>query len=239
MVMAVSFQFTASQGGWHSVPICNGLVKLFQFTASQGGWQSLKVRYVFVEYFNSQPRKEADLFCLSSLPSLVLFQFTASQGGWQIALSSSVVRLIFQFTASQGGWRFHYWGLDHVNFISIHSLARRLTEIPPRHPQRYQHFNSQPRKEADSSSVIVRISNKSFQFTASQGGWRSCHWQASCCTSYFNSQPRKEADKTDSPLITIRSTFQFTASQGGWRHTSLRRWTIMSISIHSLARRLT
>ena len=122
--------------------------------------------------------------------------------------------------------------------ISIHSLARRLTDTVP-HIQDYGHnFNSQPRKEADGIWSSTLYISSVFQFTASQGGWRSCHWQASCCTSYFNSQPRKEADQERllhyaAKCISIHSLAR--------RLTQLHPVSdlTIAISIHSLARRLT
>ena len=77
--------------------------------------------------------------------------------------------------------------------ISTHSLTRRLTL-----------------RKSKKRSV------KSFQLTASQGGWPSYS-----CSKIF------------------LQVFQLTASQGGWRVHEVRKTDCRSISTHSLTRRLT
>ena len=107
----------------------------FQFTASQGGWRQVHNHH----WYN------------------VLFQFTASQGGWPDRQRKTGSAATFQFTASQGGWRWWQYANQYGRSISIHSLARRLTKWCIRQWWWPFHFNSQPRKEADTlyQSVMV------------------------------------------------------------------------------------
>ena len=149
-------------------------------------------RFRLLHHFNSQPRKEADkeqldnsltngisihslarrltLHCswliiqtyisIHSLARRLTPSRIRSSRSSSISIHSLARRLtlianlvvpilhIFQFTASQGGWRLPWWVLPV-----------------------YEHFNSQPRKEADFLFALNPL-------------WKS----------YFNSQPRKEAD---------------------------------------------
>ena len=100
-----TFQLTASQGGWPVSHFHSRCKTVFQLTASQGGWHFVvPVFLIVLLHFNSQPHKEADVS-----------QHTRCFGIWT-----------FQLTASQGGWR-HRNVLSAYNFISTHSLTRRLT----------------------------------------------------------------------------------------------------------------
>ena len=170
---------------------------------------------------------------------------------------------------------------NHGKIISIHSLTRRLTigtkeclflqcyfnsqphkeadGIRSRTPATRLHFNSQPHKEADCSHSQQISSTISFQFTASQGGWRnaaktiwsgiiSIHSLTRRLTviipflleeRHFNSQPHKEADRECAAWCSNASVFQFTASQGGWQAIGNSLNGVFEISIHSLTRRLT
>ena len=105
------------------------------------------------------------------------------------------------------------------NIISIHSLTRRLTADLRGGFFLHEHFNSQPHKEADGEFIhLVRhgcisihsltrrltvLSLKgrdllvTFQFTASQGGWRLSELRYYRRNPHFNSQPHKEADKRE------------------------------------------
>ena len=56
----LTFQFTASQGGWPSERIPSENQIQFQFTASQGGWLLQSIPPWRQKDFNSQPHKEAD-----------------------------------------------------------------------------------------------------------------------------------------------------------------------------------
>ena len=78
--------------------------------------------------------------------------------------------------------------------ISTHSLTRRLTWAVRLWLQPFWYFNSQPHKEADNYVVYENKANKTFQLTASQGGWPPLH-----------------------AISIISFAFQLTASQGGWR----------------------
>ena len=57
-----------------------------------------------------------------------LFQLTASQGGWRAINNTGTQKHVeFQLTASQGGWRTIIPCVFRTNYISTHSLTRRLT----------------------------------------------------------------------------------------------------------------
>ena len=56
------------------------------------------------------------------------------------------------------------------NFISTHSLTRRLTIRSSKNGKTLQHFNSQPHKEADDPKGDEKLIGMIFQLTASQGG---------------------------------------------------------------------
>ena len=114
-------------------------------------------------------------------------------------------------------------------------------------------FNSQPHKEADVNGVVSSWQFRTFQLTASQGGWRpytafvtsfpniSTHsltrrltaWSGRSrqIPSYFNSQPHKEADVFKYVIFIIASLFQLTASQGGWRKTTVFRQRILKFQL--------
>ena len=211
-----TFQLTASQGGWPGWLYHTFLYLTFQLTASQGGWPSLQ---------------------LQPYPSNT-FQLTASQGGWRKSGERWRCSLKFQLTASQGGWR-HRNVLSAYNFISTHSLTRRLTD----------------------NFLWVTFILEVFQLTASQGGWRiriiplirvmwiSTHsltrrltvvmakdvW----CSWYFNSQPHKEAD-THVCFVYVRGghfNSQPHKEADQLSHSQLHN--LKYISTHSLTRRLT
>ena len=189
---------------------------LFQLTASQGGWLvKTETEETPISDFNSQPHKEAD--DRNCYPVVWWkFQLTASQGGW--LLNGRVINraMKFQLTASQGGWRTCTSFASVPDFISTHSLTRRLTSF------------------LYSSRLIVL-----FQLTASQGGWRSADRLHRRLHPHFNSQPHKEADGDDGKPIDVGFLFQLTASQGGWRRSKIWRKNAWKISTHSLTRRLT
>ena len=214
--LVVIFQLTASQGGWHMDDLEVLRYNLFQLTASQGGWLvKTETEETPISDFNSQPHKEAD--DRNCYPVVWWkFQLTASQGGW--LLNGRVINraMKFQLTASQGGWRTCTSFASVPDFISTHSLTRRLTSF------------------LYSSRLIVL-----FQLTASQGGWRSADRLHRRLHPHFNSQPHKEADGDDGKPIDVGFLFQLTASQGGWRRSKIWRKNAWKISTHSLTRRLT
>ena len=145
----ISFQLTASQGGWlwtysdtssravistHSLTrrltgsmTHQNVIFPFQLTASQGGWPVLRHELLQHGDFNSQPHKEAD----------------------EIWIQNQDPAVSFQLTASQGGWRTRSRNFKLISFISTHSLTRRLT-LP---------------------GVCCCPTWVVFQLTASQGGW--------------------------------------------------------------------
>ena len=144
-------------------------------------------------YFNSQPRKEAD--------------------SWHTLVNSQIVH--FNSQPRKEADMVGTYNIDWPFYISIHSLARRLTE---------QKIESDRPKTISIHSLARRLTLRihhqilihSFQFTASQGGWLF---------------------KSANDIRTF--IFQFTASQGGWRHLETTHSQRLGISIHSLARRLT
>ena len=217
------FQLTASQGGWqqdldrksyllqistHSLTrrltlwIMPFLSRtLFQLTASQGGWLIFATCLLFlINYFNSQPHKEADLVWHRLRGIYPYFNSQphkeADHGEevevavWEISTHSLTRRLTTRPCESSGN-----------AFISTHSLTRRLTI----------------------QACTLSDMPSAFQLTASQGGWHQC-WYCSeyaeyisthsltrrlteaflellVLTGHFNSQPHKEADIIWSRLL--------------------------------------
>ena len=158
-------------------------------------------------HFNSQPHKEAD--DRNCYPVVWWkFQLTASQGGW--LLNGRVINraMKFQLTASQGGWRTCTSFASVPDFISTHSLTRRLTSF------------------LYSSRLIVL-----FQLTASQGGWRSADRLHRRLHPHFNSQPHKEADGDRRSEGRTPGKFQLTASQGGWHHGMSRKKSLKKFQL--------
>ena len=149
-----TFQLTASQGGWRSMPITIFDIVLFQLTASQGGWRlwSFTMDYK-CKNFNSQPHKEADGAQGMSGLLAIVFQLTASQGGWLSHAYQQTFANTFQLTASQGGWRLFLLLFSPAYRISTHSLTRRLTYFRYCIGNIRTYFNSQPHKEADSNFI--------------------------------------------------------------------------------------
>ncbi len=215
------FQLTASQGGWqqdldrksyllqistHSLTrrltlwIMPFLSRtLFQLTASQGGWLIFATCLLFlINYFNSQPHKEADLVWHRLRGIYPYFNSQphkeADHGEevevavWEISTHSLTRRLTTRPCESSGN-----------AFISTHSLTRRLTK---------------------SCGTCLR-NFVLFQLTASQGGWRYRRALCQICQVHFNSQPHKEADINADTVANMQNTFQLTASQGGWQKLSL------------------
>ena len=194
---------------------------------------------MFLNHFNSQPHKEADMYSAKRVSPITAFQLTASQGGWRWSLR--LRQCILQ--------------------ISTHSLTRRLTATMFAFFRHIQYFNSQPHKEADNamgaSDKYKGISTHSLTRRLTIGTAIQNNKPAN-----FNSQPHKEADVnsstipfpsyristhsltrrlTDTPPQIERKicTFQLTASQGGWQHYSVSARQAYTISTHSLTRRLT
>ena len=233
----MTFQLTASQGGWQFMKTIHRTGYVFQLTASQGGWptmwcqtrrlvwistHSLTRRLTGIDQLlvlicdistHSLTRRLTEKF--SELKTIAVFQLTASQGGWHRKFPLFTKNRIFQLTASQGGWR-TLW------------LALTLISI--------------------------------FQLTASQGGWRRRRTESGrggCISThsltrrltfsngirprmirYFNSQPHKEADADELGFEenTVISTHSLTRrlTLSAVQHSDRR-----DISTHSLTRRLT
>ena len=168
--------------------------------------------------------------------------------------------MVFQLTASQGGWHTVLFWDTLQNFISTHSLTRRLTICWAGKQRTPAYFNSQPHKEADTSSTRDTqkqvISTHSLTRRLTRRNTRkgvginiSTHSLTRRLTSsktlqgildcYFNSQPHKEADGINDIYRIQNRIFQLTASQGGWRIFTAVLVVSLNISTHSLTRRLT
>ena len=123
----LTFQLTASQGGWlyvntyrwnsfhfnsqphkeadRSQQHSTHFPKLFQLTASQGGWQNDSNEYGWVRVFQLTASQGGWRDSINNLSSISIFQLTASQGGWQPDVFADIDGTAFQLTASQGGWQ--------------------------------------------------------------------------------------------------------------------------------------
>ena len=101
-----------------------------------------------------------------------------------------------------------------VEMISTHSLTRRLTSNKELKNIMISYFNSQPHKEADALSVLVRIQAIYFNSQPHKEADHFCSIRRSLYV-YFNSQPHKEADLHPSKSSLSVQLFQLTASQGG------------------------
>ena len=164
------------------------------------------------------------------------FQFTASQGGWQIPEGGEEVRT-FQFTASQGGWRsislFHLALGQHFNsqphkeaddiftekindnYISIHSLTRRLTILYcPEPPVWWFQFTAS--QGGWRWGMRYYRGMWAFQFTASQGGWRFHRQYKPFLYIISIHSLTRRLTVTGYAYRRYTLVFQFTASQGGW-----------------------
>ena len=111
-----------------------------------------------VEYFNSQPHKEADL--IQQLLETPMFHFNSQPHkeadklrlhsnctGYNISTHSLIKRLTPVIAVR-----------PISRNISTHSLIKRLTCIAHFANTRFNHFNSQPHKEADWPSVVSALS---------------------------------------------------------------------------------
>ena len=254
----------------------------FQLTASQGGWRSgAASRPPATVHFNSQPHKEADpityktrashyisthsltrrltLLCFAGSRTLMYFNSQPHKEADRDLTKTKEKFETFQLTASQGGWRWFVRQSNDCEYISTHSLTRRLTPIT--HKTHVSHY----------------ISTHSLTRRLTVSYWKCFHGCSisthsltrrltKCCSSvitfsrYFNSQPHKEADGKQHQKEHCQRIFQLTASQGGWpiRYRNLlltqdfnsqphkeadgNRKTaskLLDISTHSLTRRLT
>ena len=146
----LTFQLTASQGGWLQVNSENARLLVFQLTASQGGW------------------REIVLLCKAhGLISTHSLTRRLTLNNFPMILDDS-----FQLTASQGGWQIWDILINGCFSISTHSLTRRLTLSTLFSIVHQAYFNSQPHKEADGKLALNPMVFEPFQLTASQGGWR-------------------------------------------------------------------
>ena len=236
--LSISFQLTASQGGWPLHSQLTGLV-LFISTHSLTRRLTLQVSWFRCRCNISTHSLTRRLTIISQdYHTRRTFQLTASQGGWRhrgqsalqcdsISTHSLTRRLThhatFQFRSQRISthsltrrltWCFVF--ICNNIHISTHSLTRRLTKKYTTKRTGKKHFNSQPHKEADCGLYLWIYIFK-----------------------YFNSQPHKEADAFPFSAYFPAFTFQLTASQGGWPLPGKCCICLLHISTHSLTRRLT
>ena len=144
-------------------------------------------------YFNSQPHKEADRDLTKTKEKFETFQLTASQGGWRWFVRQS----------------------NDCEYISTHSLTRRLTPIT--HKTHVSHYIS-----THSLTRRLTVSYRKCFHGCSISTHSLTRRLTKCCSSvitfsrYFNSQPHKEADGKQHQKEHCQRIFQLTASQGGW-----------------------
>ena len=99
-----SFQLTTSQGGRREGAEVGHISIIFQLTTSQGGRHVPQALVqLLLQYFNSRPRKEVDLYATASALTTQIFQLTTSQGGRHASWQVLCVVTVFQLTTSQGG----------------------------------------------------------------------------------------------------------------------------------------
>ena len=213
--MTITFQLTASQGGWpgyhfdwdeqkfistHSLTrrltatnlaaFCK--VDNFNSQPHKEADADMLPKSQKIKYFNSQPHKEADICLLTFIRISGIFQLTASQGGWRRKNTILYLQSLFQLTASQGGWQFLQQRMTFTDTFQL-TASQGGWRFKTIWNRTRKNFNSQPHKEADAFPHRHYMNGKRFQLTASQGGW----------------------------LIAVREqwnrrAFQLTASQGGW-----------------------
>ena len=123
----------------------------------------------------------------------VIFQLTASRRGWRPLTLMLKGFWLFQLTASRRGWQLFLERHILHEWISTHSLTKRLTTT------------------ANAPMIFPSL----FQLTASRRGWLfQCIIPSSVV--HFNSQPHEEADPTFSVRFLWQREFQLTASRRGW-----------------------
>ena len=237
-MMMNTFQLTASRRGWHSFLIILMQSQTFQLTASRRGWRiRLGCSYV-LSYFNSQPHEEADelsgvlplrwhrisTHSLTKRLTMIWFktaryhsfQLTASRRGWRPLTLMLKGFWLFQLTASRRGWQLFLERHILHEWISTHSLTKRLTTT------------------ANAPMIFPSL----FQLTASRRGWLfQCIIPSSVV--HFNSQPHEEADSKTFACNNQAVIFQLTASRRGWPYFFCQIPLAKGISTHSLTKRLT
>ena len=261
MDMTVTFQLTASRGGWHRSYGTPFIGQPFQLTASRGGWRNVGILLSIIGYFNSQPHEEADKKALkANFDDYIISTHSLTRRLTLVNMSLKKINLhfnsqpheeadylsgnqkttlnLFQLTASRGGWQ----SPDAADncFCTFQLTASRggwrgicHKALPP-----HKHFNSQPHEEADRKCCQFLSNLVTFQLTASRGGWQ-CSVTLLEEISHFNSQPHEEADAEVCSNSVGQYVFQLTASRGGWRDTLGYTSEMVVISTHSLTRRLT
>ena len=166
----LTFQLTASQGGWHGMEMVFRWYRNFNSQPHKEAdkLESLHIR--FRMYFNSQPHKEADNTKPNAYEYARHFNSQPHKEADSIWKIPSVWPFLFQLTASQGGW---------PNYTCIIMRDRNFNSQPHKEADSMVeslkdfklYFNSQPHKEADILTFVIYS-----------------------LMTYFNSQPHKEAD---------------------------------------------
>ena len=143
----------------------------------------------------------------------------------------------FQSTSSHRGWLYQRRKRLHTDDISIHILARRMTERTWSHiitcsisihilarrmtcPHRHHHhtepyFNPHPRTEDDWCHRCILSRPKDFNpHPRTEDDFGGARAQAG--RRHFNPHPRTEDDENSVNSWTIYGKFQSTSSHGGW-----------------------
>ena len=144
------------------------------------------------------------------------FHLTASRRGWRPLTLMLKGFWLFQLTASRRGWQLFLERHILHEWISTHSLTKRLTTT------------------ANAPMIFPSL----FQLTASRRGWLfQCIIPSSVV--HFNSQPHEEADSKTFACNNQAVIFQLTASRRGWPYFFCQIPLAKGISTHSLTKRLT
>ena len=124
---ALTFQLTASQGGWLK---CTGYIIrliIFQLTASQGGWHlNIFVILLFTDISTHSLTRRLTWYHAFRGNCISIFQLTASQGGWRHSVPDQ-------------GERWYFNSQPHKEADPLPAMEEPVEED----------FNSQPHKEAD------------------------------------------------------------------------------------------
>ena len=233
----VVFQLTASRGGWPFFPQSCQLTGTFQLTASRGGWRfkSFSTLPSSIVSTHSLTRR-LTIFLLIFLSKL-MFQLTASRGGWPNRWKQIIRWSCFNSQPHEEA------DLDH--FYMLIDIFR---------------FNSQPHEEADEYQTVQFIMFRTFQLTASRGGWLAAgtyhlkleKFQLTASRGGWQFTNTGSGEQIPFQLTASRGgwhgiqeqhsylfLFQLTASRGGWHTWNYEPNRNQNVSTHSLTRRLT
>ena len=188
------------------------------------------------------------------------FQLTASQGGWHTSDVSgipahristhSLTRRLTSLRVDFLSHVMHFNSQPHKEaddipdwilqeLLYFNSQPHKEADEPYRGILTgRQHFNSQPHKEADFYFFSICCIMFKFQLTASQGGWLLYCFHDG--VSGIFQLTASQGGWLSFPIsISSPALFQLTASQGGWLPCGISLFSPISISTHSLTRRLT